>query len=134
MDRYTTLSPIEVDRRSKEDYVRRSKGWREEQKEIEAKLAQIRVADDSYLDTGLQVLELSKNAARIYESLTLPEKRELLSFVCSNSFGRTKRLPSLTEIPLRSLCNSLKLEKPLPTLWGSKTAFLRYGWQTRNRT
>jgi site-specific DNA recombinase len=73
---------------TKDFYVRKRAEWRAEQVDIEARIAQLRVADDSYMQAALQVLELCNNAARTYESLALPEKRELLSFVCSNSTWR----------------------------------------------
>jgi hypothetical protein len=37
------------------------------------------------METGTKILELSKNAARLYDLATLDEKRQLLGFVLSNS-------------------------------------------------
>jgi len=73
---------------TKDFYVRKRSEWRAEQMEVEARIAQLRVLDDSYMQAAFQVLELCKNAVGTYDSLTLPQKRELVSFVCSNSIWK----------------------------------------------
>jgi hypothetical protein len=57
---------------------------REEQSRCLRKIARHQEADRSYLDEGVQILELARNAQRLFALQEPREKRRLLDFVLSN--------------------------------------------------
>jgi site-specific DNA recombinase len=63
-----------------------------EQSEILDKIKAHQVADESYMNNGVKVLELAKNASRLYVQATKEEKRALLGFVYSNSSWKDGKL------------------------------------------
>ena len=58
--------------------------WREEQNRCQLEIDRHQNADKSYLDEGVQLLELARNAQRLFAKQEPREKRRLLNFVLSN--------------------------------------------------
>jgi site-specific DNA recombinase len=58
--------------------------WREEQNRCLREIERHESAEQSYLDEGLQILELARNAKRLFERQEPRQKRRLLNFVLSN--------------------------------------------------
>ena len=58
--------------------------WREEQDGACAISNGTRTPTKSYMDEGIQILELAQNAQRLFERQEPREKRRLLNFVLSN--------------------------------------------------
>ena len=58
--------------------------WREEQDRCQREIDRHQEADKSYMDEGVQILELARNAQRLFERQEPREKRRLLNFVLSN--------------------------------------------------
>jgi site-specific DNA recombinase len=58
--------------------------WREEQNRCLREIARHETAEQSYLDEGVQILELARNAQKLFERQEPREKRRLLNFVLSN--------------------------------------------------
>jgi site-specific DNA recombinase len=58
--------------------------WRAEQQECLRAIERHQSADQSYLDEGTRILELARNARRLFEKREAREKRRLLDFVVSN--------------------------------------------------
>ena len=58
--------------------------WRAEQERCQREIDRHKEADRSYMDEGVQILELAKNAQRLFERQEPREKRRLLKFVLSN--------------------------------------------------
>ena len=58
--------------------------WREGQSLCLGEIARHQEAEKSYLDEGVQILELARSAQRIFERQDAREKRLLLNFVLSN--------------------------------------------------
>ena len=58
--------------------------WREEQSRLQAEIDRHEVAEQSYMDEGVQILELARNAQRLFEQQEPRQKRRLLNFVLSN--------------------------------------------------
>ena len=54
-------------------------------KTLEAKIAQHDKADINYYEFGLKVLELAKNAGKLYEMGTTEERHEIMRYLLSNS-------------------------------------------------
>jgi site-specific DNA recombinase len=58
--------------------------WREEQNRCLREIARHESAEQSYMDEGVQILELAQNAQELFEKQEPREKRRLLNFVISN--------------------------------------------------
>ena len=58
--------------------------WREEQNRCLREIAWHKSAEQSYMDEGVQILELAQNAQKLFERQEPREKRRLLNFVVSN--------------------------------------------------
>jgi site-specific DNA recombinase len=58
--------------------------WREEQNRCLLEIERHQSAEQSYMDEGVQILELARNAQRLFERQQPREKRRLLNFALSN--------------------------------------------------
>ena len=58
--------------------------WREEQNLCLREIERHQEAEQTYIDEGVQLLELARNAQRLFERQDAREKRRLLNFVLSN--------------------------------------------------
>jgi site-specific DNA recombinase len=65
-------------------FERMSNQWREEQNRCLCEIERLQAADRSYMDEGVQILELGRNAQRLFERQEPRQKRRLLNFVLSN--------------------------------------------------
>jgi site-specific DNA recombinase len=65
-------------------YDRMSNQWREEQTRCEREIERHQNADKSYLDEGVALLDLARNAESLFAKQEPREKRRLLNFVLSN--------------------------------------------------
>jgi site-specific DNA recombinase len=61
-----------------------SNEWRDEQNRCLREIERHQQADQSYMDEGVQLLELARNAQKLFEQQEPREKRRLLNFVLSN--------------------------------------------------
>ena len=61
-----------------------SNQWREEQNRCQHEIDRHQNADKSYMDEGVQILELARNAQRLFERQEPRQKRRLLNFLLSN--------------------------------------------------
>lgn len=59
--------------------------YRDNQNEIQISLKAHQKADETYIHSGIQLLELAQNASNIFKKGSSSQKREILSFVLSNS-------------------------------------------------
>jgi hypothetical protein len=74
-----------LDGRIDEGFYRRTRmQWREEQERCERDIERHRAADDSYMDQGIQLLNLAQNARQLFMAQPAKEKRRLLNFLLSN--------------------------------------------------
>jgi site-specific DNA recombinase len=58
--------------------------WREDQNRCLREIERHEAAEQSYMDEGVQILELARNAQRLFERQEPRQKRRLLNFVLSN--------------------------------------------------
>ena len=65
-------------------YDKMSVEWREEQNRCLHEIERHQEAEKSYMDEGVQLLELARNAQRLFKRQDAREKRRLLNFVISN--------------------------------------------------
>ena len=65
-------------------YDRFASQWREEQNRLQREIDRHETAEQSYMDEGVQILELARNAQRLFAQQPPREKRRLLNFLLSN--------------------------------------------------
>lgn len=65
-------------------YDRFAGQWREEQQRLQRDIDRHEQAEQSYMDEGVRILELARNAQALFERQPAREKRRLLNFVLSN--------------------------------------------------
>ena len=65
-------------------FEKMSNQWREEQNRCQREIERHQNADKSYKDEGVALLDLARNAQRLFAKQTPREKRRLLNFVLSN--------------------------------------------------
>jgi site-specific DNA recombinase len=65
-------------------FEKMSTQWRDEQNRCLREIERHQNADQSYMDEGVQLLELARNAQKLFERQEPREKRRLLNFVLSN--------------------------------------------------
>jgi DNA invertase Pin-like site-specific DNA recombinase len=58
--------------------------WREEQHRLQREIDRHGAAEQSYMDEGVQILELASNAQKLFKSQEPRQKRRLLNFLLSN--------------------------------------------------
>ena len=66
-------------------YVQMSEQWRLEQDKLMQQIIQHQVADRSYINEGVRLIELAHDAQRLFLKQEPSEQRRLLDFVLSNS-------------------------------------------------
>jgi site-specific DNA recombinase len=75
--------------------------WREEQNRCLREIERYEAAEQSYMDEGVQILELARNAQRLFERQEPREKRRLLNFVLSNCTWEDGEVVATFEYQLR---------------------------------
>jgi hypothetical protein len=65
-------------------FEKMSNQWRDEQNRCLREIDRHQEADKSYMDEGVQLLELARNAPRLFARQEPREKRRLLNFLLSN--------------------------------------------------
>ncbi len=65
-------------------YEKMSNQWREEQNRCQREIDRHQNADKSYKDEGVALLDLARNAQRLFAMQEPREKRRLLNFLLSN--------------------------------------------------
>ena len=63
--------------------------WRAEQDRCQREIDRHQEADRSYMDEGVQILELARNAQRLFERQEPRQKRRLLDLYYRTALGRT---------------------------------------------
>ncbi len=66
--------------------------WRNEQDKILRQIEAHKKADQSYMEKGIQLLELAQRSVILYEKQEMREKRKILNFVVSNSIWKDGKL------------------------------------------
>ncbi len=58
--------------------------WKNEQADVESKLASLREVNTSYIEHGMKLMELAQQAPMLFQHMTTEEKREMVNLVLSN--------------------------------------------------
>ena len=73
-------------------YDRKSRELRDQQSRIQRDIDSHQTANQSYMDAGIQLLELARNMHRLFAKQSADQKRRLLDFVVSNCSWKGGRL------------------------------------------
>jgi DNA invertase Pin-like site-specific DNA recombinase len=93
-------------------YERMSTSWREEQTRCFREIERHQAANKSYMDEGVRLLELARNARRLFDRQEPREKRRLLNFLVSNCSWQSGELSATLRQPFDLLAETtLALEK-----------------------
>jgi len=66
-------------------YQRHVSQWREEQDRIQEQIRQHQKADENYIEQGIKLIEIARNAYRFFKSKSKPERAELIRFILPDS-------------------------------------------------
>jgi site-specific DNA recombinase len=80
-------------------FERMSGEWRGEQDRCQREIERHQTADQSYLEEGVRILELARNAQRLFENQEPREKRRLLNFLVSNCSWKGGELSTILRQP-----------------------------------
>ena len=84
-ERISTMYIDKLDGKIGGDFFDKMAGeWREEQRRLQRDIDRHEEAEQSYMDDGVRILELARNAQALFERQSAREKRRLLNFVLSN--------------------------------------------------
>ncbi len=84
-DRISAMYVDKLDGKIGGDFYDRFAGeWREEQLRLQREIDRHEAAEQSYMDEGVQILELASKAQKLFESQEPRQKRRLLNFLLSN--------------------------------------------------
>ena len=89
-----------------EFFDRMSAEWRGEQDRCLRDIERHSAADQSYLEEGVKILELAKDAQRLFDKQEPREKRRLLSFVVSNCSWKDGELAVSLRQPFDQLADT----------------------------
>ena len=94
-----------------EFFDRMATEWRGEQAQCLREVERHSAADQSYLEEGVRLLELAKNAQRLFDKQEPREKRRLLNFVVSNCSWKGGELAVTLRQPFNVLTDTAALAK-----------------------
>ena len=80
-----------------------SNQWREEQNRCLREIERHQIADKSYKDEGVALLDLARNAQMLFAKQEPREKRRLLNFILSNCTWEDGKLVAISANPLTYL-------------------------------
>ncbi len=88
-----------------------SSRWRQEQTQIESQLTTLRETNTAYIDQGVKLMELARNASTLFKAMTPDEKREMVHLVLSNPQIKNGSLRYDFKKPFSMFTNVVDLEK-----------------------
>jgi site-specific DNA recombinase len=91
-------------------FERMSAEWRAEQDRCLREIERHQTADQSYLEEGLRILELARNAQRLFAKQEPREKRRLINFVVSNCSWKGGELTVSLRQPFDLLAETAAVE------------------------
>jgi len=103
-------------------YERMSNQWREEQNGCQREIERLQVADRSYMDEGVQLLELARSAQMLFAKQEPGEKRRLLNFLLSNCTWEDGAAVATFRKPFDLLAETVAGAEGAATDDGAKTA------------
>jgi len=105
-------------------YDKMSNQWREEQSRCQREIDRLQTANQSYMDEGVQILELASNAQTLFESQEPRQKRRLLNFLLSNCSWEDGEVVATFRQPFDLLAETNAIaasQKPTAAAYSAKT-------------
>jgi site-specific DNA recombinase len=96
--------------------------WREEQNRCLREIERHEAAEQSYMDEGVQILELARNAQKLFERQQPREKRRLLNFILSNCSWEDGEVVAAFRQPFDLLAQTTAIAMRAATRSGSNSA------------
>ena len=96
--------------------------WREEQRRLQRDIDRHEEAEQSYMDEGIRILELARNAQALFERQPAREKRRLLNFVLSNCSWEDGEVVATFRQPFDLLAETTAIAARSSTGSGGKSA------------
>ena len=100
-------------------YERMVAEWRTEQDRCLRLIKQHQTVNESYMDEGVKVLELARNARRLFDKQEPREQRRLLDFLVSNCSWKDGRLTATLRQPFDLLAETAMLAANVTAVNGS---------------
>lgn len=97
-------------------WEKKQNAYKQDMRDVETSLAQHRKGNMAYIETGVMLLELAKNAYPLYKRQTPSEQRRLLSFVLSNCCLEGANLRYTYKRPFDYLAKCTEMKKKLTLL------------------
>ena len=91
-------------------FERMSNQWREAQNGCLREIERLKAADRSYMDEGVQILELAQNAQKLFAKQEPREKRRLLNFLLLNCTWRDGGVVATLRQPFDLLAETTAIE------------------------
>jgi len=66
-------------------YIKHMKEWREDQKRLQRQIEAHQEADENYIEQGIRLIEIARNAYEFFQSKDKPNRAELIRFILPNS-------------------------------------------------
>ena len=111
-------------------FEKMSNQWREEQNRCQREIDRHQNADKSYLDEGVALLELAKNAQRLFAKQEPREKRRLLNFLLSNCTWEDGEVVATLRQPFDMLAETVVAARSESTT-GTASSRISEKWRPR---
>ncbi|MFO1100389.1 MAG: recombinase family protein [Xanthobacteraceae bacterium] len=103
-------------------FERLSADWRKQQDKCLRDIHRHQAADQHYLEEGVSILEMARNARRLFDNESPTEKRRLLNFVVSNSTWANGELNTTLREPFGFIAEMAKFTSRLEVRQGRNLA------------
>jgi site-specific DNA recombinase len=80
-------------------YIKHMKEWREDQKRLQRQIEAHQEADENYIEQGIRLIEIARNAYGFYQSKDQPIRAELIRFIFPNSKLRDGKVEPVFKPP-----------------------------------
>lgn len=121
--RIETMYVDKLDGHIEEGFYRRMQvQWRDERDRCLRDIERLHSADDSYIDSGVALLKLAKDAHRLFEIQDAGEKRRLLNFLLSNCSWANGQLTAAFKEPFDMLAETVSEANALERSQGAEKA------------
>ena len=107
-------------------YNKKREEYREKQKLIAERLANLQEADEEYYLTAMYILKLANRAPEVFESSEPEAKRQILKILLQNCLVKDATLIPTTRSPFSLLAKGASRQEWLPRL-GSNQGHCGYG-------
>ena len=112
-------------------FERMSAEWRAGQERCQREIDRHQSAEQSYMNEGVQLLELARNAQRLFASQEPREKCRLLNSVLSNCTWEDGKVVATFRQPFDLLAETTAIATRPGLQTGTFRRNLRFGWGTR---